>query len=423
MLAIEFISAIVLLVSMGVLATFENCVDRISALTLRVLADRYRGKLGYSLLEEMAADRSGFLVPIQFAIQTFAVGLVIAVAALFLNSDFGNAFLWSLLSGVVLVSLFRQIIPYAIARRNPERVLVALLPSFTPAYRFLEWLSFPVLLVFRRPEGDEEEQGSENGQDDEATEEEIQAYLDVGEEEGIFERTDTELIQSALEFGSTLVREIMTPRSEMVVIDESATLAQLKDLIVATKHSRVPVYREKLDQIVGVAYVRNLLPLLEPGKDSRPITSIVNDVPIVPETKRVSELLKELQARADQMAMVVNEYGTISGLVTVEDLLEEIVGEIRDEDESRRVDLVYEGKGNYIVRGGAELVELEETLGVGLTEVDAATVSGMVVDHLGRVPIPGESLVLSNVWFEVLSSDHRRINKLRVHRLPDSKEG
>jgi CBS domain containing-hemolysin-like protein len=196
----------------------------------------------------------------------------------------------------------------------------------------------------------------------------------------------------------------------------------LKDLIVATKHSRVPVYREKLDQIVGVAYVRNLLPLLEPGKDSRPITSIVNDVPIVPETKRVSELLKELQARADQMAMVVNEYGTISGLVTVEDLLEEIVGEIRDEDESRRVDLVYEGKGNYIVRGGAELVELEETLGVGLAEVEAATVSGMVVDHLGRVPTPGESLVLSNVWFEVLSSDHRRINKLRVHRLPDSSD-
>jgi CBS domain containing-hemolysin-like protein len=419
---IEFISAIVLLVTLGVLATFENCVDRMSALALRVLADRHRGEPGYSLLEKMATERSGFLVPIQFAIQTFSVGLIIALVALLLNTGFGNAFLWSLLLGVILVSVFRQIIPYAIARRNPERVLMALLPSFTPAYRLLEWLSFPVLLVFRKPNGTEDEPGAENGQDDEATDEEIQAYLDVGEEKGIFERTDTELIQSALEFGSTLVREIMTPRSEMVAIDETATLAQLKDLIVATKHSRVPVYREKLDQMVGVAYVRNLLPLLGPGKDDGPITSIVNDLPIVPETKRVSELLKELQARADQMAMVVNEYGTISGLVTVEDLLEEIVGEIRDEDESRRVDLVYEGKGNYIVRGGAELVELEETLGIGLAEVDAATVSGMVVDHLGRVPIPGESLVLRNVSFEVMSSDHRRIIKLRVRKLPDSEE-
>ncbi len=422
MWAIEFISASVLLVALGVLATFENCIDRISPLALRVLADRHRDEPGYSLLEEMVSDRSGFLVPIQFAIQTFAVGLVVSLVALFLSTGFGNAFLWSLLLGIVLVSVFRQIIPYSIARRNPERVLLILLPSFSPAYKLLEWLSFPVLRVFRKPSVPEEQQGTETSQEDDATEEEIQAYLDVGEEEGIFERTETELIQSALEFGSTLVREIMTPRSEIVAIDESATLSQLKDLIVATKHSRVPVFREKLDQMVGVAYVRNLLPQLQPGKENGSITSIVNDIPIVPETKKVSELLKELQARADQMAMVVNEYGTISGLVTVEDLLEEIIGEIRDEDEFRRLDLVYEGKGNYIVRGGAELEELEETLGIGLSEHGAATVSGMVVDHLGRIPTPGESLVLSNVWFEILSADHRRINKLRVRKLPDSKD-
>jgi len=422
MLVIELVSAIVLLVALGVLATFENCVDRISPLALRVLADRRRDESGYSLLEQIASDRSGFLVPIQFAIQTFAVGLVVSVVALFLHTGSVNAFLWSLLLGIVLVSVFRQIIPYSIARRNPERVLLLLLPSFSPAYRLLKWLSFPVLLVFKKSSAEEEQEGTETGQEDEATEEEIQAYLDVGEEEWIFERTETELIQSALEFGSTLVREIMTPRSEIVAIDESATLSQLRELIVATKHSRVPVFREKLDQVVGVVYVRNLLPQLEPGKEDGPITSIVNDVPIVPETKRVSELLKELQARADQMAMVVNEYGTISGLVTVEDLLEEIVGEIWDEDEFRRADLVYEGKGNYIVRGGAELEELEETLGIGLAEHDAATVSGMVVDHLGRVPTPGESLVLSNASFEILSSDHRRINKLRVCKLPDSKD-
>jgi CBS domain containing-hemolysin-like protein len=276
--------------------------------------------------------------------------------------------------------------------------------------------------VFRVLKVEDQDLGVEATQEDEATEEEIQAYLDVGEEEGIFERTDTELIQSALEFGTTLVREIMTPRSDIVAIEEGSTLSQLRDLIVATKHSRVPVYRERLDQMVGIAYVRNLLTEFETGKESEPVTSIVSEIPIVPETKRVSQLLKELQARADQMAMVVNEYGLISGLVTVEDLLEEIVGEIEDEDESRRVDVAHEGDGEFVVLGGADIEDLEKALGTEFEEHEASTVSGLVVDYLGRVPVPGETLAMKDAWIEIMSSDDRRINKVRVRRLAEPQD-
>jgi CBS domain containing-hemolysin-like protein len=258
--------------------------------------------------------------------------------------------------------------------------------------------------------------------EEDASEEEFQAYLGVGEEEGIFDGTEGQLLQSALEFRSTLVREIMTPRDEIAAIEENSTASELKRLIVETKHSRIPVYREQLDQIVGVVYVRNLLSYLETGSDDDPIIPILAEVTIVPETKRVPILLEEMQSRAEQLALVVNEYGTISGLVTIEDLLEEIVGEIRDEDESDQDDLVDEGQGNFVVQGGAEIEDLEEAVGVDFGEHGAATVSGLVVDHLGRVPDSGEKLVLDNALIEVISADRKKIHSVRVRNLDDPDE-
>src|SRR5690606_715007 len=231
----------------------------------------------------------------------------------------------------------------------------------------------------------------------------------------IFERTESRLIQSALEFGNTLVREIMTPRNEIVAIEESATLGELRDLIVSSKHSRIPDNRERIDQIVGIVYVRNLLAALDPGEENETIRPLISEPLLVPETKNVSALLKEMQAQAEHMAIVINEYGAASGLVTIEDLLEEIVGEIRDEDELERIELLYEGGGNYIVRGGVEIEDLEEALGVDLGDPDVATVSGLVVGHLGRVPSPGERIVLNGLVVEILSSDRKRIHTMRIH--------
>ena len=256
----------------------------------------------------------------------------------------------------------------------------------------------------------EDEDGS---QEEEATEEEIEAYIGVGEEEGIFEEEESDLIQSALEFGSTLVKEIMTPRTEIVAAGEQTTISELKELVVSSKHSRIPIYRDSLDQIVGLVYVRNLLTHLKESGGDDPITPLVKKPLYVPETKKVAELLKEMQGQAEHMAIVINEYGTVSGLVTIEDVLEEIVGEIWDEDEMRRVDLVYEGEGHYMVRGGVEIDELEEALGLDLGDTDVTTISGFVVAHLGKVPSAGEVFSIDGTQVEILSADERKISAMR----------
>ena len=407
----EILAGILLILILGFLSTIEGAVNRLSRLALRVISEKH-GESRYRLLHQIARDRRRFLVPILFTTQLILVVLTVMVTHVCLKGGLAYPLLTAfVVLGIIVVGV-RHLLPSAITDHHPEAVLLRLLPSFRWGYTLASWAGWPVMAVLRKLDGrhrliDEEDE-------DEATDEEIQAYLGVGEEEGIFESTESDLIQSALEFGSTLVREIMTPRSEMVAIEESASLAELRDLIVRTKHSRIPVYRQRLDQIVGIASVRSLLGRLGPDREGEPITPIITETLIVPETKRVSELLKEMQARADQMALVINEYGTVSGLVTIEDLLEEIVGEIHDEDEYQRVDLVYEGDGSYIVRGGVEIGELEEALGVDFADHEAATVSGLVVENLGAVPTPGQVIRLAGVTLQVLSADRRRIHTMRV---------
>jgi putative hemolysin len=407
----EILLGILLIFILAFLSTIESGISQLSYLALRVLAEKH-GEGRLRLLHQISLDRRRFLVPMLFATQLILVVLTVMVTHICLQIDLPYSPLIAFgVMGIIVVG-FRQLIPFALTHRDPERVLLRLLPSFRWGYALANWAGWPVMAVIRRLDG--RQRLLAEPEEDEATDEEIQAYLGVGEEEGIFESTESDLIQSALEFGSTLVREIMSPRSEMVAIEEAASLAELRDLIVRTKHSRVPVYRERLDQIVGIASVRALLGRLSAGREGEPITPIVTETLIVPETKRVSELLKEMQARADQMAIVINEYGTVSGLVTIEDLLEEIVGEIRDEDEFHRVDLVYEGDGSYIVRGGVEIDDLEEALGVEFGEHEAATVSGLVVENLGAVPTPGQTIRLNGVTLQVLSADRKRIHTMRV---------
>lgn len=415
------ILVIVLLSILSFLSVVESAISQLSRLSIMVLAEK-KTEVKYALLSDMAEDRRHFMIPIQVGIQLTMVSTVVLVAVNLSRTGGGaDLALWlSLLAAVGVVSIFRQLVPYLLTYRDPEGVLLRILPSFSKFYKLLCLISLPItgtIRLFVKNHGPTEEAG-----DEEASDEEIQAYLGVGEEEGIFERAESRLIQSALEFGSTLVREIMTPRGEMIAIEERATVGELKNLIIEAKHSRIPVYREKIDRMVGMVHLRNLLPHLEPGREDASILPIVSKVLIVPETKRVSELLTEMQAKAEQMAIVINEYGTVSGLVTVEDLLEEIVGDIRDEDESLLPDISYEGEGSYVVRGSVEVEEVEDVLGLNYGEHEAATLSGLVVDHLGAVPSPGESVVIDGTVIEVLSSDHRRIHKLRVRVQNDGEQ-
>ncbi len=400
----------------------EACINRLSRVSLRVLAEKENSSR-LDLLEEIDRNRSQFLLPLQFGNQVLQVGIAVLVTASSVLAGVSYSPLWALLIMVGVVSMFRQLIPKLLAHRAPERILLKLLPFFTGFHHLLRWLSAPLLASLRATH---DTRNGRNGKDvlpaqeEEATDEEIQAYIGVGEEEGIFESNDSELIQSALEFGNILVREIMTPRSEIVAVEEDSSLAQLRTLMVSSKHSRIPVYKGGLNNIVGVVYVRNLLARLEEGRGDEPITPLINEAWVVPETKKVSELLKEMQSEAEHIAVVINEYGAVSGLVTMEDLVEEIVGEIRDEDESLKLDLVYEGEGNFIVRGSVEIGSLEEALEVDFGEPDVSTVSGLVVAHLGKVPMPGESIFIENVSIEILSSDRRKIHTMRIRKASET---
>jgi len=409
----------VLTVVLLLFSIIEIAISQPSRLALRVLAERSADPR-YELLEEIVRDRASFLLPIQYCNQLILVTISALTVALYFASGISAPLLFSLLTLGVLVSLFRQLIPRILSYSSPDKVILRILPSFRAIYRFLGWWSLPVSAVLALIAGSRQDRSSGRGRTGDTTGEEIQAYLEVGEEEGIFQSSETRLIQSALEFGNTSVREIMTPRSQIVAIEKEATFARLREVISVSKHSRIPVYSERIDQIVGVVHARSLLAEWMVGGDDGPITSMIKEILIVPETKKVSQLLKELQERAEQMAIVVNEYGTVSGLVTVEDLLEEIVGEIHDEHDPRRVEIQYDGAGSYIVRGSVEVDDLEAALGVDFGDHEAATVSGLVVDYLGRVPISGERIMLDGTIVEILNADQKRIHSLKVRLLSDS---
>ena len=206
----------------------------------------------------------------------------------------------------------------------------------------------------------------------------------------------------------------MTPRTQVVAASQTTTVSQMRDLIVSRKHSRIPVYRKGLDDIVGVVYVRNLLSWLNAESGDAPVTRLMTPPLFVPETKMVADLFREMQRSAEHVAIVMNEYGAVSGLVSIEDLIEEIVGEIRDEDELQLEDLISEGEGSYIVRGAAEIENLEKATGLSLGAAHFTTVSGVVVSRMGRVPHPGETIDINGIRVEVLAADQRKINTLRI---------
>jgi putative hemolysin len=251
-----------------------------------------------------------------------------------------------------------------------------------------------------------------------------QAYIEAGEQEGIIEGDERRLIQSIVDFGDTLVREVMTPRPDIVAIHADATLGELRTLLREQGYSRIPVFTEGLDNIVGIVFVKDLIQLS--GSDDRALGSLMRPAHFVPETKPVADLLKEFQRRQVQIAIVVDEYGGTAGLVTLEDLLEEIVGEIRDEYDEETEPVTEEGDGVYVFSGKVDIDELGERLGVAIAREGFETVGGYLLARLGRVPAVGELVDVDDLAIEVLEAERRRVNKVRIRKreaVPDRTEG
>lgn len=277
----------------------------------------------------------------------------------------------------------------------------------------------------------------------ESTEEEhpgeaMDALLEAGEEEGILEESDRELMRGVVEFGDKVVREVMTPRPEMFAVPETMTLAAFTAAVNEHGFSRVPVYRESLDEITGVAFARDLLSVADRDAESLTVASLQRDADFVPETKKVNEMLREMQRDKQHMSVVIDEYGGVAGLVTIEDLLETIVGEIVDEhDEPEPDEPVAEADGAFVLPGSFDAARLRELFGEGgaereggadevddegagaalapwLSGYDATTVGGLVSEIAGHIPLPGEVVEDGPLRMEVIASTDRLVERVRV---------
>jgi CBS domain containing-hemolysin-like protein len=387
------------------LGVVQAAFSALMRLSLRLMAERggRDDRLGHYL-----DDPLQLFVPVRLLI---GVCTVLAGALIARLSDIhdGLSVTTFIVSLVAFVVICEHLLPMLIVRRNPEAVLDVLLPWFHPVAQVLTPLTATILGVIgvRRevPNGT-----ADAAQQAPAKEEQVEG--------GISQEEGRELLQSIVDFTETLVKEVMTPRPDLVAIRADATLPDLRALFREEQYSRMPVYRDSLDNILGIVYVKDLV-ALPPGAEP-PLTTMMRSAYFVPESKRVSELLKEMQRRQVQMAIVVDEYGGTGGLVTVEDLLEEIVGEIRDEYDVESETVTDEGDGVFVFSGKVSVDELRDRLGVEIEREGFETVGGYLLSSLGRMPYVGEIVDMGELSFEVLEVERRRITKVRARRRKDA---
>jgi magnesium and cobalt exporter, CNNM family len=390
------------------LGTIDAAFSALMRLSLRLLAERSTrpGALGEYLDDPV----------LLFAPVRLLLAVVTAAETVLLARGIGVYSPQSLAAVVMGIGLFIAVclvvLPRLLLLGDPERVLEALLPTFRPIARALRpiatWTANAVPTKRSAPAATAEEPPADA---DEVT----RAYLDTAEEEGIIEGEERRLLQSIVDFGDTLVREIMTPRPDIVAIRDDATVGQLVTLFREQEYSRFPVYKDNLDNIAGFVFVKDLVKFQQ-RDDSRLIRPLLRPAAIVPESKRVPELLKQFQRQQTQIAIVVDEYGGTAGLVTIEDMLEEIVGEIRDEYDVESEPIVDEGGGRFVFNGKVDIDEVAQRLNVQIAREGFETVGGLLITHLGRVPSVGEQMDIGGLHVEVLEIDRRRVSKVRITR-------
>ena len=324
----------------------------------------------------------------------------------------------AVLGAILVIVLFNQFLPFVFFTRTTGVWVVRL----TPLIRVLLWAVLPVslLLAFLLSIAAlaETRQGRSDPQED-PSEAAVEALIESAQEEGIIEEGDRDLVRSAVEFGDKVVRDVMTPRPHIFAVPGEMTLEDFISGLKKHPYSRVPVFRGSLDHVSGIAFAHDLLHIADAAAGTQTVASIQRPAALVPETKRVNELLREMQREKQHMRIVIDEYGGVAGLVTIEDLLEEIVGRISDEHEyeSEQDAPVHEAGGTWLVPGTLEVARLADLLRDSdpvAQEYQAATVAGLVSEIAGRIPLPGEVIVADSLRFEVVASTDRRVERVRV---------
>jgi CBS domain containing-hemolysin-like protein len=423
---LEIAAGVAILLAMLFLATIDLAFAHISDVGLRRLsADAEDGQNTSSavFLREIIENRPRFRFALSSAIQVLLIAFAVVITLIstrITESRAGMVFT-ALLLGIAFTVLFRQIVPRFFIRKEPEKTLMFLLPVVKPIYRIASVVSAPFMPPpksrdIHRTEITTAPDAGDEDEDD--NDEDFQALMDVGEAEGIIEEEERELIESMVEFSDTRAGEIMTPRTEICSIPIGATVREARDLMVEEKYSRLPVYRATIDNIEGLIYVRDLLQAWAEGRENESIQTLLRDPYFVPETKSASELLKGMQSAHVQIAIVIDEYGGVAGIVTVEDILEEIVGEIEDEDiEEEEIIEIIEGKDGYFdVLGSTEIGKIERLFGMEIEDDDFTTIAGLITTDAGYVPKIGETLTFRGLEVSILRADEKRISLVRLRK-------
>lgn len=301
-------------------------------------------------------------------------------------------------------------VPALLTSGDPAFWLTRLFPFYAPLRPLMEPLVAPLARIIERRQAEEREAAEEG----DPTEEAVTALLEEGEAEGILEAEDRELIRNVVTFGDTVVREVMTPRTRIVALPLEASIPDAWRAFTETRHSRLPVYEGGIDHVRGVLLLKDLMQL--PDQARSPLAGLLKAPLFVPESKPVMDLLREMQRARTQLAIVVDEFGGVSGLVTVEDLLEEVFGEIQDEHEAP-VDLVEQAPGVFLVSGQAHVEDVAQRLDLAWERDGFDTLAGLVMARLGRVPHPQESVAVEGARLTVLRMEGTRIVQVRVERL------
>jgi putative hemolysin len=392
----------------------EVALIAINRVKVRTLINE--GRKGAEALAQLKEHPDHILITILIGNNIANIGAA-AIATAIAIALFGDPGIWLAIAVVFLILIILgEIGPRLYASRANENFALSVAPIILLFSKVLS----PVIWVVDRVSQSHRSKGLSVPV---VTEEEIKEWIDVGQEGGSIEEEEKEMLYSVLEFGDTTAREIMTPRIDVAMMEDTNTVDSALKLFNDTGFSRIPVYHDSVDNIIGVLNVKDVFSVLLSGKKKTSINEIMYDPYFIPETKKIDDLLKELQVRKVQMAIVLDEYSSFAGIVTVEDILEELVGDILDEFDQEEPDIQKLGDGVYIVDAQVWVEDLDDELDINLPVHESyETIGGLLIDRLGHIPHPGESATIkeANATLVVVQMRGRRVVKVKIIMKPET---
>jgi len=408
------IGATIALVLLFGLLTLVSYVDRLYQEIGKFLSREFQANI--DTFEQLVEPRLGVTRERASLSMAILTQLVTAAIAMIVGFTVFRDRAWSIyevleatLSLILVIILLNRLLPFVFFSRTSGRWLA----RWAPLLRILIYIVLPVTLVLGFCQSVAALTREHSDPQPETSAEAVDALIEAGQEEGIIQEGDRELIQSVVEFSGKTVREAMKPRPEMVAMPSDSTIEQVVELLRAKPFSRIPVYEGSIHNIKGILHTQDVLQVPDAEAHTRTVASVMRkDVHFVPESKLVSDLLREMQKSNIRMAIVVDEYGGVAGLVTIEDLIEEIVGEIGDEHD--KAQLVQENENSYVAPGSMDVDRLDELFGRRPEGHESSTIAGLVSELAGRIPKKGEVVEEDGLRFEVLDSTDRRVERVRI---------